>query len=76
MTSKGDLFYFTEKVDNTVEVVEVIVESVDENLKDWDIIHVNKEYIVPPINSFLTAEPNTTESCNMEDNKAFIKKNF
>lgn len=40
MTSKGDLFYFTEKVDNTVEVVEVIVESVDENLKDMLIKNI------------------------------------
>ena len=50
--SKGDLFYFTENVDNIVEVVENIVESVDENVEDREITHVNEEYISGPINSY------------------------
>ena len=51
-TSKGDSFYFTKNVDNTIEDVEDIVESVDENVEDRDIIHVKEEYIASPINSY------------------------
>lgn len=50
VTCKGDSFYFTENVDNIVGVVEVIVESVDENVRDQNIIHVNEEYIPGHIN--------------------------
>ena len=57
-TSKGDSFYFTENVDNIVEVLEDIVKFVDETVDDQDIIHVNGEYIASPINSCLTADPN------------------
>ena len=41
-----------------VEVVEVIVESVDENVEDWDIIDFNGEYIASPINSYLSVDSN------------------
>ena len=68
-TSEGGLFYFTENVDNIVEVAE----SVDENVEDRDTIHDHEEYISGPINSYVTADPNTLESSNMEDNIAFIK---
>ena len=71
-TSKGDSFYLTENV-GIVEVFENIVESVDENVEDRDITRVNEEYIAGPINSYFTADPNTAESGNMEDNIAFIK---
>ena len=57
-TCKGDYFNFTENVDNMVEVVEVIVESVDENVEDWDIIDFNGEYIASPMNSYLTVDFN------------------
>ena len=52
MYLQGDLFYFTENVDNIVEVVENIVESVDENVEDREITHVNEEYISGSINSY------------------------
>ena len=42
-------------------------------LEDRDIIHDNEEYITGPINSYVTADPNTLEFSNMEDNIAFIK---
>ena len=72
-TSKGDLFYFAENVDNIVEVVEDIVESVDKNVEDRDIIHNNEEHIAGPINPYVTANPNTPESSNMENKITFIK---
>ena len=72
-TYKGDSFYFTENVDNIVEAVKDIVKSVNENAEDHDIIHVNEEYIASPINSYLTADPNSPEFVDMEDNPAFIK---
>ena len=72
-TSKGDLFYFAENVDNIVEVVEDIVESVDENVEDRDIIHNDKEHIAGPVNPYVTANPNTPESSNMENEIIFIK---
>ena len=41
--------------------------------EDRDIIHANEEYSAGPINSYLTADHNTPESGNMEDNIVFIK---
>ena len=72
-TSKGDLFYFAENADNIVEVVEDIVESVDKNVEDRDIIHNNEEHIAGPINPYVTANPNTPESSNIENKITFIK---
>ena len=42
-------------------------------MEDRDIIHNNGEYIPGPINSYVTFDPNTPDSSNMEDNIAFIK---
>ena len=47
--------------------------NLDENVEDRDIIHNNKECIAGPGNSYVTADPNTPESSNMEHKITFIK---
>ena len=71
-TSKGYSFYIPENVD-VVEVAQDVVGFVDENVEDRYIINFNEECIAGPINSYLTAYPNSPESGDMEDNIAFIK---
>ena len=71
-TSKGYSFYIPENVD-VVEVAQDVVGFVDENVEDRYIINFNEECIASPINSYLTAYPNSPESGDMEDNIAFIK---
>ena len=59
-TFKGDSLYFTENVDDIVQVVEDIVESV---------IY----WLQPPINTYLTPVPNSLDSDYMENNIVLIK---
>ena len=72
-TSQRRFFLFTKNVDDIVEVVEYIVESVDENVEERDNIDFNGYYVASPINSHLTADPISQEPVNMEDKIAFIK---
>ena len=72
-TPQRRFFLFTKNVDDIVEVVEYIVESVDENVEERDNIDFNGYYVASPINSYLTADPISQEPVNMEDKIAFIK---
>ena len=49
-----------------------ILLNLDENVEDRDI-HNNEECIAGPVNSYVTADPNTPESSNMEHKITFIK---
>ena len=70
---KEILFILRKKINDIAEVVEDIVESVNENVKDMNIIDVNGEFIASLINSYLTVDPNLLDLSNMEDNIALIK---
>ena len=61
---------FTENVDNIIEIVEDIAE-LSMNIEDRDITDVNGEYIVSPIDSYLTADPNSPETDNMKANSMY-----
>ena len=41
------------------------------NIEDRDITDVNGEYIVSPIDSYLTADPNSPETDNMKANSMY-----